>query len=596
MDSVGVNVIATAALERPFQLWMLYDCRKDALIPGIRLWNKDQIQLNTSTCPQINTDYKVTSSDSFEEKSHILNIDGGLKLSFLCGLVNVTGAAKYLKDTKKSFKQQRLTLHYHSTSKFEELTINHLTSGDTAHYDEDLATHVVTAVLYGADACFVFDREVSADEDKNTVEGELKAAFDKLQSIISAGANINLSINDIQTTVVQKFTCKFYGDFQLPSNPTSFEDALKVFEDLPKLLGENQKLAVPLRVWLYPLDKLLSRDVQLHKDISIDLITDIESVIESLNTIEMKCSDLLKDTPALTFTTFHHKIQNMKQNCYRYKLSVMKKLGSLLPNIRGKVTEETALTDLLHDHEESPFRGSDLDRWLKEKEQESDVMKTLLRQLNDSGAKVEVNLNTVLMDLKVETVVMYTFTSLEWPDELLSKQKTFLSPSTKGKHDVKMSESRQNSWLTSDIQKTMRNNLKIFKNLIDSKYRKSAKFIVASKEMENISGSCILLYENGHDEAVCFTPPSKPDCPITEEVRGARVVLKVSPSCPATVELKLLYKMKEERDWTSQTVLKDHTVTVTDLRSETEFDIKCAAVGKLNYTTESDVIRVTTQV
>ncbi|ROL49871.1 GTPase IMAP family member 4 [Anabarilius grahami] len=34
MDSLGVNVIETAALGRPFQLGMLYDCRKDALIPG----------------------------------------------------------------------------------------------------------------------------------------------------------------------------------------------------------------------------------------------------------------------------------------------------------------------------------------------------------------------------------------------------------------------------------------------------------------------------------------------------------------------------------------------------------------------------------
>lgn len=34
MYSVGANVIETAALGRPFQLGMLYDCRKDALIPG----------------------------------------------------------------------------------------------------------------------------------------------------------------------------------------------------------------------------------------------------------------------------------------------------------------------------------------------------------------------------------------------------------------------------------------------------------------------------------------------------------------------------------------------------------------------------------
>ncbi|XDV48056.1 hypothetical protein PO909_017554, partial [Leuciscus waleckii] len=165
MDPVGVNPIETAALGRPFQLGMLYDCRRDALVPGISLWSKEQLKENISEKPQINTVFTVTASDSFEEKSRLLNIDGSLKLSLLGGLIDVSGAASYLKDTKKSFNQQRLTLHYHSTTKFEELIMNHF-AGDMAHYDDDVATHVVTAVLYGADACFVFDREVSSDEDK----------------------------------------------------------------------------------------------------------------------------------------------------------------------------------------------------------------------------------------------------------------------------------------------------------------------------------------------------------------------------------------------------------------------------------------------
>ncbi|RXN14201.1 hypothetical protein ROHU_009155 [Labeo rohita] len=54
--------------------------------------------------------------------------------------------------------------------------------------------------------------------------------------------------------------------------------------------------------------------------------------------------------------------------------------------------------------------------------------------------------------------------------------------------------------------------------------------------------------------------------------------------------------MKQEKDWTSQTVSKNqNTVTLTDLRPDTEYSIKCAAVGKLNYTTESDVTSVIAQ-
>ncbi|XP_067268128.1 uncharacterized protein si:dkey-79i2.4 isoform X2 [Chanodichthys erythropterus] len=597
MDSVGVNVIETAALGRPFQLGMLYDCRKDALIPGITLWDEEQLQQSIRTRPQINTSFKVTASDSIEDKSNILNIDSCLKLSLLGGLLHVSGAAKYLNDTKKSFKQQRLTLHYHSTSKFEKLSMNHLASGNITHhevFENDTATHVVTAVLYGADACFVFDREVSSDENEKTVAGEVQVALDKLKGI-SVGANINLNMNDNQKTAVEKFSCTFYGDFQLLSNPASFEDALKIYAELPKLLGENKELVVPLRVWLFPLDKLHTRTAKLQRNIRIDLMKNFieKSVIESLSAIEMKCSDLLKDTPALTFAVFNDKIQNMKQNCCNYKLSLMEKLGIVLPKIRGDMEKDTALTDLLHEHEESPFRGSNLEQWLKEKENESDVFKTLLRQLNDFGAKVEINIDTSLMDLEVENVVCYTFTSFERSDVLLSKQMDYLSPSSRRSINESPTESKQNKCLTPEIKNTMRNNLKLFKSLINSKDRKPAKFIISSKEMANNPGSCILLYENGSDEAVCFTPPSKPDSPIVEQARDGSVVLKVPSQCPATVELRLLYKIKEGTDWNSRPVLPSHdTVTLTDLSPDTEYEIKCAAVGKLNYIVDSDVVKL----
>ncbi|XP_018973468.2 verrucotoxin subunit beta-like isoform X1 [Cyprinus carpio] len=598
MDTVGVNVIETAALGRPFQLGMLYDCRKDALIPGITLWDPEKLQQNIRTRPQINTDFRVTASDSIEDKSSLLNINGSLKLSLLGGLVNVTGAARYLNDTKKSFRQQRLTLHYHSTCRFEELTMNHLASENIVYhdvFDNDAATHVVTAVLYGADACFVFDREVSADENKTTVDREVNAALEAVK-YISVDANISLKMNDAQKNAVQKFTCTFYGDFQLPTNPTSFEDALKVFTDLPKLLGEKKELAVPLRVRLYPLDKLHSRASKLQKDISINLIQETESVIKSLNTAEMRCSDLLKDSPALTFAEFQNKILQMKQNCCKYKLRLVEKLGSLLPNIRGDVMKETALNELLQEHEESPFSESDLTEWLKERERESEIIKSVLRQLKDAGAQVEVNLDVTWMDLEDGNLVCYTFTSLNCLDMLLPQQKTYPNPSTKGENDVNCPDSEQKTWLSPEIQKNMKSNLKIFKNLIKSEDCKPAKFIVSSRELKNNPGSCILVYESECDEAVCFIPPSKPVCPVIAEVTENTVVLKVPPSCPDTLGLRLQYKPKQDTVWKSKPVMKNqHTVTLTDLRAETEYEIRCAAQGKLNYTVYSDINTVFTE-
>ncbi len=179
-------------------------------------------------------------------------------------------------------------------------------------------------------------------------------------------------------------------------------------------------------------------------------------MIETLNTSEMKCRDLLKDSPAQTFAAFYDKILHMKQNCYMYKFRLMKNLISLLPNIRGDVMKETALIDLLQEHDASPFRRSDLSEWLNERERESEIIKTVLRQLKDYGAQVEVNIDAILMDLEVGNLVIYTYTSLNCSDVLLLQQTAYLSLSAQGETDQKIPDSKQKSWLTAEIQKSMR--------------------------------------------------------------------------------------------------------------------------------------------
>ncbi|RXN13122.1 verrucotoxin subunit beta-like protein [Labeo rohita] len=450
MDSVGVNLIKTAALGRPFQLGMLYDCRKDKLIAGIRLWNIEQLEQNTCSRPQINTDFTVTASDSITDKSNLLNIEGRLNLSVLGGLIQVSGAAKYLKDTKTSFIQQRLTLHYHSTSEFKELTVNQLPSENIPDDGLDIATHIVTGILYGADACFVFDRQVSSDEDKRTVKGEVNLALEKLLGVISVDANADLNMNDNEKIAVKNFTCTFYGDFQLPSNPTTFEDAMKVFADLPKLLKENQKLAVPLRVWLYPLDKLHSRASKLHKDISMTLIhvledqntvtlTDLceeteyeikfaavgklsyttysdnmhlriidkklimalDCVTDNLSFTESKCSELLQDPRTNTFSAFCKKIEAMKRFCKIYRQDFRDKSQSLIRSVQFCEEETCALTNLLQAHEESSLNTQDLKEWITRKEKELSTVNEFLQQLFDIGAEVNFTLDAVLSDIKM---------------------------------------------------------------------------------------------------------------------------------------------------------------------------------------------------
>ncbi|XP_062379614.1 verrucotoxin subunit beta-like [Sardina pilchardus] len=601
MASCGDDTMEMAALGRPFQLGMLYDCRKDALIPGITLWDQEQLQKNTSVQQQNKTEFNVTTSDTIDEKSNSLKISGSLKLSLLGGLVDVEGSARYFQDTKKSHKEARVTLQNKTTTKSETLTMSHLARGQVSHpnvFEDDTATHVVTAILYGAGAYFVFDRESSSEDKKKQVEEDANLTFNKLK-FLTVDAEASLDMDESEKSAVEKLSCTFHGDFKLPTNPRSFSEAVRVYRDLPNMLGENGEHAVPLRVWLYPLCKLDSRAARLVRDISNDLIRYSSDTIESFTNTEMRCRDILRDTAAAACPALAKKVEKYRQMCHQYKLDFIQRLGSVLPSIRGGGKEESALLDVLKAHENSCFNSKDLDQWLTSKEKESDTLKSFLKQLKKLDVPMDVDLDDLLNDVDVRNVVSFSFTSLDEPDSFLLKLTNELKPMGMLKTSLESSDlqGRNNNWLSSDIRQQMRGQLKLFEELKKMSTSDDTKFIVDSKYDESHPGACIFIYEDGCDDAIHFVPPSKPATPTTTGVSHDSVTVQVSDPDSATVEYRVEYRTKQnqETEWKSHPVQKNQkAATLSGLKPETEYEIRATAVCKLSYAVSSDIFRVVT--
>ncbi|XP_063049338.1 uncharacterized protein LOC134443507 [Engraulis encrasicolus] len=602
--------IEVAALGRPFALGTLYDCRTDALIPGVTLWDHDEKNRpRPESRPQPSTEFNITASDSIEEKSNSLTVSGSLKLSILGGLVNVAGSAKYFQDTKKSHKQERLTLHYKTTTRYEELAM----PAKVSHpFEDNSATHVVTAILYGASAYFLFDRESSSDDEKKQVKVDAKLMMSKLK-YLTAGPDIKteafFTMDEKEKSAVEQFNCTFHGDFHLPSNPSTFIEAVDVYRQLPTLLGENDKDAVPFKVWLSPLVKLDSKAARLEREISNKLITYTSGVIEDLNKIKMRCNDLLKDRAATTFTVVEEKIQTFMQNCLKYKLEFVQKLGSELPLIRGG-KEESALSDILKAHEKSPFNSKDLNQWLTIKGKESDTLNLFLKQLQDEhNAKVDDNLNAQLSVSAFQNVVVsFSFTSLGNQDNFLNELTNVLKPemmrTDEKSSSVQTKTPRWNNrcnkikktgWNSEDTMKRMTKQLQLFGELKKLTSNSDTKFTVGSKYNEDYPGACIVIYEDGSDEPVPFIPPPKPDNPNTSEVSCNGLTVTVSDPGSATVESKVEYRMKQQIEWTSEPVQKNEkTVTLQELKPDSKYEIRVTAVSKLGFSVCSDVVTAMT--
>lgn len=118
--------IIAPCLGWPMSLGMLYDCRKDTPIPGVTLWDVKTLRSNSDVHSCESSEFNVTADDSMENKTHSLNVEADVKLSFLGGLLNLDGAAKYLNNNHSSAYQARVVLKYSCKSSIEKLTMDHL--------------------------------------------------------------------------------------------------------------------------------------------------------------------------------------------------------------------------------------------------------------------------------------------------------------------------------------------------------------------------------------------------------------------------------------------------------------------------------------
>ncbi|KAG9331449.1 hypothetical protein JZ751_019141, partial [Albula glossodonta] len=591
MEAGSSLPLQVAALGRPFQLGMLYDCRTDCLIPGITLWDNEALHKDTVEKSQHNTEFEIIASDSIEDKSSALNVNTPLKASFLGGLVEVKGSAKYLKDTKVSKKQARVTLKYKTTTKFMQMTMNHLGRGNVKYsyvFEEGKATHVVTAILYGAQAFFVFDQEVSENEDRQNIEGNLEVMIKKIPTLAIEGEG-SLKMTDSDGASVEKFSCKFYGDFSLDVNPVSFQDAIKVYTMLPKMLGEEGEHAIPVQVWLHPLKNLDSTAAQIVREISVGLVTQAQNILEDFDQLQMRCNDLLKDKAITHFPNIGKKLKLFKDMCSGNKLVFQKSLAEILPSIRGGGIDEGVLADLLREKEASPFNSDKLHEWLDCKQKEVTVLQTYARKLK--GTKLvssKSELDEEIWNSEAKHVVCFAFTSVQNEEQYLS----ILADHLKKSPSLKMAQTASSQQLNMETEQwcysddaldRIREQVRLFVDFSEAnRDNGNTTFIAASVHNQNHEGASIYLYEEGSKKNDHFEPPSKPKKPTASDTTHDSVRVQFGHPKYGSKEVThylIEYRARDTDTWQAvSTPTADPVYTVSGLLPHTEYQFRCRAV------------------
>ncbi|XP_061603445.1 stonustoxin subunit alpha-like [Phyllopteryx taeniolatus] len=504
------DTMKVVALGQPFTLGMLYDARKDELIPGFTLWDRETLDRETSETTQKSSSFKITASDTIESRSSLMDIEASLNMSFLGGLVQVGGSAKYLNDQKKFKNQSRVTFQYKATTSFKQLSLpalGALNSQQKQIIEEGKATHLVTGILYGANAVFVFDSEKLEARNVQDIQGNMQAVIKKIPTFkIEGSARIHLSEEEQELT--NKFSCTFFGDLILEKNPATFVQAVETYCELPTLLGTKDNNA-PLLVWLYPLRSLYNKAAVLVKDLSVSLSRRIQDAMEEQNQVKMRCNDSLFSSAAQYCPVIRKNINSFQKLCSFYKASLKRQLSDRLPSIRDGKEEESALAKVFNDRENSPFRQAHLNKWLEEKERDINIIQScvdmIMKESNAYVVRTKSELDRVVLTVGVTNVLCYVFTNLDIHDPCLDDMAKYLDTSQVGGRNADYTS------FTNEVIIEMRENAQTFlKYAKPLKRSSSIKFLITAMTNKKYKGSSIYHYKDGLLQSDMFTVPSLP--------------------------------------------------------------------------------------
>ncbi|XP_072163209.1 verrucotoxin subunit beta-like [Diadema setosum] len=585
------------------QLGMLYDCRDDTFIPGFTLWDPEVLTNDRDVRRQQGTYFNVITSDNINNKSSALNIEASLKASFMGGLVEVSGSAKYINDKKTTSRQSRLTLQYKTTTKFEQLTMKHLGRHNVQYPDvfgQGIGTHVVTGILYGAQAFFVFDRYLKNDESDKHVHGHVNAIIEKIMSLSTTGEG-DLKLTESEKEEADKLQCKFYGDFALKSNPASYEEAVVIYKQLPSMLGDNGEFAVPLTVWLYPLSKLDSKAAKLFGEISVNIIGQVQNILEGFDQWKMRCDDLVKNDVCTDFPNFTEKLDLFRKLLLEFKQGFQQKIAQALPKIRGGEAVEQVLIDIISDYEKSPFHSGLVEHWLKRREKEMNIVKTFLKGLNSFriiGSRED--LDELLLDFSIEHVVAFSFSSLGLEDDYLKVLSRFIRTQTEESYSPKK------EWFDNvATSKRMRMEAKQFKDFANANSTsEETTFVIMGfddGEESTPEGGSLFHYEHSVLTTKNFEPPGVPGKPeILETYHDSAILRWTAPQTWHACIQSYLVKYREtssrqDPEW--REFRTDNTATlatVPELKPNITYEFSVAAIYNIWHSLGGAVSKVAT--
>ncbi|KAF5909296.1 verrucotoxin subunit beta-like, partial [Clarias magur] len=464
-------------------------------------------------------------------------------------------------------------------------------------FDQKTATHVVTAVLYGAQTFMVFDYTSKESGSQQPIETNFHAMVKNIPRI-AVEWEASAQMTEEEKELAECVSVKFYGDIELEENPTTYKEALEVYKRLPTLMKQQQNKGVPLTVWLYPLVRFNHDAAKLVREISLSHVGKTEQLLEELGEAERTCNDLKNNLITENFPDVKDRLVKFRCLQSNYKIAFQKALSRVLLAVRSGTKEDKALEDMLNTHYSSPFTASNMNKWLDNITTELNILSSYTKGLKDF-VKSPALLSSILLDPDFDVVVCLSFTSLKYADPYLAEHDFTVLAQT-GERDFSCQAAQP--WITSpDISERMRQNLSLFTSFLNAnKNDKRMKFLIASISDPNNPGNSIRLYQKGCLTDPNFQPVSKPPSPLVVTSDDKAILTLSKSPTGKTIKFRVEYRMTpptdsgaDVDDWTVIDISDGQTnFTLTNLKPAEQYFVRYRAVSDVGVSEASDSVPI----
>ncbi len=440
----------------------------------MKLWDPDDV----SRLAVVNTDCKETAkiyqmvkqkSEEDTDDSEVgpcmsdLGMDNHSAMSLMAGVLKPSsaGAWQYLADRTdwtngSSCPEAQVAIHCRCSTRKASVDPNSrleiVCRADMLIKRQ--ATHVVVAISYGLEAFCLFSQQDPSTGDEEATQKLLSFANFFANGLLDGRNGLEVDQDDEgdeedggQHLIPSNVQCQLYSDLIAAKSGQRWtsKSVAEQYEACREVFGHQANKAVPLRVWLYPLRKLMLAETGINKmpgiqlDISRNLVIRCQKMWDWLRLVRLETDKLVNDMGSQEEcsvgghwvpTSLRQRVRDFDGLLKKYVMALSKSLLEWTVSVRQSagLIEETMGEMVRAIETKSPFVPKELSCWIHHQTQQ---IKTLNMLAKLPGLELVMGLDRLKREIRsggdgTFAVVLHLPSLAEQSDGLVSDMSRFV--------------------------------------------------------------------------------------------------------------------------------------------------------------------------